>query len=139
MGSIFMMAPSLAVKGERPTGEGAYILRTPVRDLEGPGPECLICSQWLTQVSDAAKTPIVVADTTGISRIRHIAAAGAFIGQFTHETVRADEPNAEVAGIRVIGGEMNFDELKVGDPTVWSRYNICNGTPWDAKAGAVGY
>ena len=111
MGGIFMMEPSFAVEGERPTGEGADILRTAVRDLEGPGPECLICGQGLTQVSDAAKTPIVVADATGIARIRNIAAAGALVGQFTHETVGADQPNAEVTRVRVIGSELNFDEL----------------------------
>ena len=90
-------------------------------------------------MSDAAKTPIVVADATRIARIRHVAAASALIGQFTHETVRADKPNAEVTGIRVIGGEMNFDELEVGDFTVWGRHNICNDTPRDVKARAVGY
>ena len=139
MGGIFMMEPSLAVKGERPARQGADILRTLIRDLEGPGPECLICSQGLAQVSDAAKTPIAVADATGIVRIRHIAAAGALVGQFTHETVRADKPNAEVAGIGVIGSEVNFDELKVGDSTVWGRHGICHDTTRNAKAGTVGY
>ena len=34
---------------------------------------------------------------------------------------------------------MNFDELKVGDSTIWGRHGICNDTARDPKAGTVGY
>ena len=104
----------------------------------GPGGERLIGRQGLTQMSDASKTPIVIADSTGVTGIWHIPAARALVGQFTYEAVRADEPNPEVASVGMIGSEVNLDELEIRDFTVWGQHDICNNAPRDARTGTVG-